>query len=658
VHRDAQKTAFERALSGAGVAADQLAVPDYSAGHVPVIDTQWRWVLCDTGITTLWPRLLAARASLHALLAVAPEKIGAKAPHRARAAVIVAEELIGNIETACWFRAPSDSTVDVATLAELGAIVHSVLRESLDTETNPAIAGQAIARGDAIVELVREEIERPSTGSTDYVLAIVFGIPTDMVKRLTGLDSGGLLRAASKLTVGELEAISRRVLRHLIPEEATYPPSATDVLPGMLVAERPSIAHLAALYARDAVLKADTGRAIEVLERRRANMPTDWATHRSIINGLARLKGAGDDEEEASLAEAELSWLIAEGPVRQAGWTMLALDGAEGDKAPLLSELHDRLLAAKTPLTQLTASAIEPAWRNSVAHRDVAYDGTHQKLVLEGELVPARQLRSRRAIGEAVSHGLDCGIALACATNPALALRLNVQLPVAQHPQIAKSRLADRLSGQGLVAETIKLQGDVVLMAFDDGNLYDASKAIAEVAAAHRGFAISRLEMRFGDRPPLVVSRRTLAEVARLTRRTGVMPVYAMWPVIADGRLGDGVQPSDIYAEMAGRAAWAAMRIVAPHLGIKMDGDPITSTAATKELEEVLQALLSVWRVLPGRAPSAEADVPHRIRSARTAIRKQDRLFAVGKALHEATTRDRPPDLPWFAPFGERQDAA
>ncbi len=602
----------------------------------------------------LWPKLLAARASVQGLLSLPPSKIGAKAPRRAGAAVTVAEELVDNLETACWFRAPEDSIVDGATLAELGALAHVVLAETLDPEADPSIAAQAIARCDAIVEMVKEEIVQPSTGSPASVVASVFGVPVDTIGDLKGLDSGGRIRVASGLGAAELEAISRKILRHLIPKGAAYPPSATDVLPGMLVAARPSIAHMAALYGRDAVLNADPSRAIEVLERRRANMPRDWATHRSYINGLARLKAADDDEEEASLAEAELSLLVTEGPVRQTGWAMLALDGAEGHTAPLLSELHDRLVAASSPLMKLTAAAIEPAWRNSVAHRDVAYDATHHKLVLNGKLVEARQLQHGRMIGDAVIHGFACGIALACATSPALAQRLNGDLSVARHPQIAQSQLANRLAGQGLVAEKIEVQGDTVVMAFDDGNLYDASKAIAEVAAAYCEFEISRLQMRFGNRPPLIVNRRTLAEVALLYRGAGgVMPVYAMWPVIATGRLEEGVEASGIYAEMADRAASAAMRVVGPRLGIKMGIDHVTPAAGAKELEEILQALLSVWRVLPGRAPGAQADVPQRIRSAKAVIRQQDHLFTAGKALHEVMTRQGPPDLPWVATFRE-----
>jgi hypothetical protein len=657
--QDPRYLAFERALHGARISAAACELPVYCDGHVPVVDSQWRWVLCDTGLTTLWPKLLAARASLQALLALPPGKIGAKAPRRAGAAVTVAEELIGYLETACWFRAPEDSTVDDAMLAELGALAHAVLAETLDPAADPSIAVQAIARGDAIVELVKEEIARPSTGSPASVVAGVFGIPVDTVGDLTGLDAGGRLRAASGLGVAELEAVSRKILRHLIPEGAAYPPSATEILPGMLVAARPSFAHMAALYGRDAALNADPSRAIEVLKRRRANMPRDWATHRAYINNLARLKAAGDDEEEASLAEAELSWLVTEGPVRQTGWAMLALDGAEGNTAPLLSELQDRLVAADSPLTRMTAAAIEPAWRNSVAHRDVSYDATQHKLVLNGELVEARELQHGRMIGDAVIHGFACGIALACATSPALAKGLNGELPVAQHPHIAQSQLANRLAGQGLVAEKIELQGDVVVMAFDDGNLYDASKAIAEVAAAYRGFEISRLQMRFGNRPPLIVNRRTLAEVARLHRSAGgVMPFYATWPVIATGRVEERIEAASIYAEMAHRAAWAALRVVGPRLGLAMGVEPVGLAAAEKELDEILQALLSVWRLLPGHAPGAQADVPQRIRSAKAALGQPQVLFAAGKRLHEATTREEPPELPWVAPFERAARAA
>lgn len=170
---------------------------------------------------------------------------------------------------------------------------------------------------------------------------------------------------------------------------------------------------------------------------------------------------------------------------------------------------------------------------------------------------------------------------------------------------------------------------------------------------------IHRVELSFGSRPPLSVNNEVLAEISHLCRKAGGrMPATAMWPVVAVGRLQLGTPADAIYTELAERAAWAAMKVVAPRLGIGVDAPLVEAKAGAKELGQILGALQSTWRVLPGRAPSSCADVPQRIRVAKAALSRPERLFSAGKALHEACSRDEPPGLPWFALLGDVQDAA
>jgi hypothetical protein len=279
--------------------------------------------------------------------------------------------------------------------------------------------------------------------------------------------------------------------------------------------------------------------------------------------------------------------------------------------------------------------------------------------LLRGDLVDPQGLRSRRAIGDAVVYGFECGVALARASSPKLAQRLDRRVTAAQYPQIVSSRLADRFAQHGTVAVGITVRGEEVFLELADGTIYDAASVIAELAATCREYKIGNVELRCGTRPPLTANAGTLAEVARLCREAGgQMAATALWPVLAVGRLQLGAEPAAVYTEMAERAAWAAMRIVAPRLGIKFDAPLIEGPAAAKELDAILKGLLSAWRLLPGRAPGDCADVPQRIRAAQAALGRPEHLFGAGKALHQATTRDGPAELPWFAPFADAQEAA
>lgn len=77
-------------------------------------------------------------------------------------------------------------------------------------------------------------------------------------------------------------------------------------------------------------------------------MPADWAARLSYINDLARLRLPVTTRKglwpRRSCRGSSLRALV-----KQAGWAMLSLGGAEGNTAPLLSELHDRLVAASSP---------------------------------------------------------------------------------------------------------------------------------------------------------------------------------------------------------------------------------------------------------------------------------------------------------------------
>jgi hypothetical protein len=603
----------------------------------------------------MWRELLSARDDLMALLAADASMVGREAPKRARRVIDLAEQLIANVDAAAWFSTSAESQVAHSMLEVLATAASDVAVGALARFLNEGVTdADAAARGEAVVAAIEQEVWRPADEPPSSVVAAVFQVDPAVLDGMTGLDASARLRVASGMSAQELDGLSRSMLRHLLPSSAAYPPSATSILAALLMTERPFYAHVAALHTRDLILAADVDRASAILNDLRNYLPENWATHRTVVAGLQRL-AAASDAEEAALAEADLSWAETEGPVRRFAWTVLRLRGVAGDELPKLAELHGRLRADGAYITTLFAAAIEPGWRNSVAHRQVVWDSSREALVLDGALVAPSRLRVRRSIGTAGCHGFECGVSLARAASQPLARKLDLRARPEDHPQIVRARVADALALHGLVALRIDVGSDRLIVELPDGTAYDAGRIIGELAEARHAYGLERVELRFGERPALLITGKTLAEVMRLRRsaRHRRLPASALWPVIAAGRLELGVAIDEAYGETVERASWAAVQVVAPLIGIDVDAPRLSASAARAELGEILAALLASWRVLPGRAPANCAHVAQLLRDASRAIASPRRadLFAAGRALHAVTKRHGPPDPPWFAPL-------
>jgi hypothetical protein len=646
----------ERALRGAGIDPTRVRVPTLAAGHVPATEGQWRAVLSDAGLNDLWNQLVEARDRVAELAAAAPRTAGREIGRRVAELTSLAESLIANTEGACWFETPTGSLVDHDALARIADAAATIAHNAVVTATGDHDAdADARTTGAMVADQIAQEVVRSFADPPSAALAATFAIDRTLVDNLGGLDSGARLQVASGLRHNELNDMSHRILGHLIPEAATYPPSPTNILPAMLLEERPLTAHVVALHLRDLLQETDPTHAAAALDEWRAQIAVHWATHKTMLAGLRRLHEATGDDEEVALAEADLSWAVAEGPVRRLGWTILRLYGAPAAPLPTLSELRDRLIAHGSFLARAVSEAIEPAWRNAVAHRDIAYDATSGKLVLgDGTLEAPGSLRIRRNVGTATISGFECGVALARASNPSLADHLDLAVDAKARPQLARARIADRLAGHDVLCDTINVQDGCAKLTLTGATPFAAAGVLVELAEAREDLGLDGAELRVGDRPPLHVTGHVLAELSRLrlTTRDGSLPTTALWVVIAAGRLDLGIPLDDIYDEVSQRAVTAALQIVAPHFGLDLGEEAFPLTAAASRLDEILRCLLAAWRLLPGAPPQRRADLPHRIRTARVALRNTGELRTAGQRLHELMDREDPPDLPWFEPFG------
>ena len=651
-HTDVSESDLERAVLGAGIDPAAIELPSFSTGHISVTDYQWRTVLSDANLVALWRRAVALRAAVAGLAQATASQAGREAPRQVRELVEVVEAIIAHTEAACWFEAHEDSLVDHAELSRLAAAARTVAGEILPLVSGDDASDAAVAAGDAIVATVEQEIQRAGVQPTSSILTRVFGVNADILSELGGLDSDARLRVATRLDDAELDALSWRVLQHLLPDTAAYAPKATSVLAPMLLAERPFIAHVVAREIAERITEMDPVKAGEVLAKQRGYLPANWATQRTIVVHERRLRAAeAGDHEDAALAEAEISAAMTEGPFRRLAWTCLRLWGANDGPLPMLSELHDRLQARGEATTTGLAHAIVPLWRNAVAHREIAYDTAQHKLVIDGQPVSPDALRAARQLGMSIAYGFECGVTVARASSPLLAGQLPLEVDLATEPQLVRARLADLLAGHDIVCERIDIARDAVVVEVREANARQASAILIECAVASQLSGLGDVELRVSDRPALRASSKVLKEFGQL-KGDGALPATALWVVIAQARHTLNGDAFAVYREMAERAVAATMRIAAPMLGVLSDCVAVLPLdEATAEIGQILQALLTAWRVLPGEAPSSHAGVPDQIEAVQAAIGHSDHLYSATRDLHGSMSRAEPPELPWFTPL-------
>lgn len=659
-HRTVSQTsAVERALRGANIDLSQVRVPQFSAaGHIPTTRGQWRSVLADSGLVDHWRSLIHARSDLTDLLQAAPTRAGRQAPGALRSLITAAEIVIAQVEPVCWFAAAPESTVTVSDIARLAEHARNIAHGAIALVAGDRATDADVSVGDAIVDAITSEIRLPSTQPSSDTLTTALRVDPAVLNQLGGLDASARLRAASALNQEELDQLSLHVLQHLITNDTAYAPNATSVLAPMLALERPLIAHVVALHLSQDLLQMAPDHVGEVLTAWRAFLPENWAAHRSIRTHERRITAAGDsDPEDSALAEAESTATFMEGPIRRLGWTCLRLYTQADGPMPMLDELRGRLLAAGSFVMTAAGNAIVAPWRNAVNHRDMAWNPVTGELRLGEELVTPDRLRGLRQFGQAVAYGFECGVTIARASSEALAEKLELGADVRTDPQLVHTRLASLLAGHGVVCDRIEIAEDRVIFTVASLNAAAAALVLAEFAEAIDLYELSDVELKVEGRTPLYVPVAVLAELRRLRQEAGGggLPAYALWPVIAAGRSEIVDDTAAIFREMAQRAAEAAVWVVAGllELDIGVSVERLDRGEAVARLDQIEEALLSAWAILPGVTTPELSGLPGHISQLRDAIETNRDVRPADRRIRTLMSREAPPDLPWFTPFDE-----
>jgi hypothetical protein len=617
---------------------------------------QWRSVLADSGLVGHWRSLIQARSKLGDLVQAPPAQAGRRAPAALRSLVKAAEIVIAQVEPVCWFVAPEESAVKVSDVAQLADNARAISHGALALVSGDRSTDAHVVAGNAIVDAIDVEIKLSGSQPSSDTLTTVFAVDPGLLSRLGGLDATACIRAATTLGEKELDQLSRQVLQHLITKDTAYAPKATSVLAPMLALDRPLIAHVVASHLSQDLLGMAPEHVGEVLMAWRAFVPEIWAAHRSIRTHEQRIIAAGDsDPEDAALAEAEITATFMEGAIRRLGWTCLRLYTGVSGAMPMLDELRNRLLAAEPFVTTAAGRAMEPAWRNAVNHRDMAYNPMTGQLRLGEDVVAPAQLRGIRQLGEGVAFGFECGVTIARASSKPLADKLDLGADIRTNPQLVQTRLADLLAQHRVVCERIDIADDRVIFTVASLNAADAAMVLAEFADATDLYQLSSVELRVDGCTPLHVSASVLAELQRLRLEAGggALPVYALWPVIAAGRAEIADDSDSVYTELAQRGAEAAVRMAIGLLDIDFGGDitRVDRDEAIANLRQIEAALASAWSILPGTIPHALSDLPVLISKLREVIESDGYMRPAGRRVHEFTSRDPYPELPWFSPF-------
>lgn len=486
------------------------------------------------------------------------------------------------------------------------------------------------------------------------VAAAVFKVQPEFLESLSGLDFSAQLRVASGMSAEDLDRISRDLTIHLLADDAGYVPSATGIVMPLLVAERPYVAHVAALHTRELLLGADPVSVGAVLDEQVEFLGSNWATHRATVSDLARLKVAEDDEERA-LAESELAVKTAEGPVRRGAWIALRLLGADPGPLPRLNELAERCAKEDHYLTGMFGLAIHPELRNAIAHREFEWDSTSNKLLMRGHPVDPGELRYRRVIGTSLLAGFECGVVMARSSSRELQRSISLRTPAMSQPQRAKARVADLLAERGVIATGISVTKDVVRIRLMAGTVADLAPVVAALTLRWFDLGLVRVCLQVADRPPLSISKETAGAVRRLLLRNNDqvnVPPTALFPLIASARAEAGGKLADVYDEISQRALWIGLECGAAMLGFRDGSTSPSPREARSKVNQAVDALVGSWRLLPGRPPASLAGHPQLLRRLASSFALDDQqIEASTQLVHEACRRDDPPTLEWFDPL-------
>lgn len=454
-----------------------------------------------------------------------------------------------------WFQAPhgDDLSNELTTLATLANELSDALRACLDGKGSPERVWRARKEGDRVCQSLGEAIvprhdEGPGAAS---LLPKLFRVDPAWQPVLPDLDVHGL-RAASALSLDELNALGAAVAKHLVPEGAAWMPPPTRALLAVLVADRPLIAHRTALATRDVVVSsADRhgGAVASVLADYRRQGIRELAAHREIVMKLeaavvAEMRG---DHEGHALAVAWLYAALADGPAHRAAITLLRLHGRDMGDRPKLGNVREALGTLRCcHAASAFEAALQPDWRNAIDHRELHWDPSASALVLRDALVSVHDLAARCQAATAATAGVELGITLAMAARPVVYREVERLAPKHLDRALVEYGLREELAGRGVTRAAVRTVADRLLV----GPVH--REDIVYVLAAMVGRAedlrsMQAIELAAEGLPVLLVAPSALrrAGTLRCTDDRGgrVLPPDALLPVFVTALAAAGAEP-------------------------------------------------------------------------------------------------------------------
>jgi len=559
----AQQAAIAASLRISGFES-VAATPVVSVGHVPVVARQWRAAVEDSAITKTWATLAAATRRTAQLLGSEPRQLGAALPNTLTAITEALAAFGRAVEELNWFTPPADDRLGDE-LAAIGETVSS-LRTEIATLLNDASSDGLASHLDA-GDAHAAAIEALGGSADDdeiapwSMLRTLFALPATWDDAPPELDLHAL-RAATALSQADLDALSLRLSAHLLPAQPQWAPHATGALLGVLLCERPLIAHRGARSTQELLhdsLARDRPSATQALADYKTGGELRVASHKELIAQLAALEAAraAGDPESAALAVARLYAAVAEGPVTRAAELVLGLLGAPLVADVTLATVRDQLATHdEVVVARDLAAAIEPDWRNAVDHRQVFWDAGRQELCLRGDAVDQTEVFRRQAAGYSAAYGVELSIAVAMTGDRPLLDAVERLRPVHSNRVLVEHRVGQNLAAHNAPTQLRSVGRRLVVGPLEREQLVPALGALVSSIDDLR--TTEAIELHLTGCQPLLVTPDVLRRARRLRERDERNELWlsadSMLPAFVGGLMALGVEPREALEQVAEKA--------------------------------------------------------------------------------------------------------
>ena len=251
--------------------------------------------------------------------------------------------------------------------------------------------------------------------SQDPLFERTLGLPTSALSEGDGLTFASRV-AAIWAEHPELDDRLRAELPHLLDPITPLRDRVRMHLTSLLGSSRPLVAHQAAVAARDLVLRAlssDRARTVRAIADEVSQEPVMYATHQCVIDAVHTLNQASGPQQKMRPA-LQMYNPVMESNVRRVARLALQFLGRQVTDKTTLTPLTEQLTAMSSePICMLLSSCIQTTWRNAIAHEQVWWDSTRQRVMLAGEPVDPAEIADDALRAHEICRGFETGLAVA-----------------------------------------------------------------------------------------------------------------------------------------------------------------------------------------------------------------------------------------------------